>query len=114
VNRWKIAFIGLLVVAGIGGAAAAYGLLDQGVTLTYMQQAYAETIDDLEVLQRLLPAVAPRLTRADVLALLRRQHPGTFIVATDTSVQVGQLTFLFGPGGALQSIAHPISRSARP
>src|SRR5437868_10645226 len=95
VNRWKAAFFGLLIVAGLGGAAAAYGLVDQGVTLTYMQQGYTETVDDLEVLRRLLPAAAPRLQRAEVLALLRQQHPHAFIVATDTSVHVGQLTFLF-------------------
>lgn len=113
-NHWKTAFFGLLILAALGGTAAAYGLLDQGVTLTYMQQSYVETIEDLEVLQRLVPAAAPRLNRADVLTLLRRQHPRAFIVATDTSVQIGQLTFHFAGSGALQTIAHPSSRSARP
>ena len=112
-NRWKAAFFVLLALASLGGAVAAYGALDQGVTLTYMQEGYSDTIEDLDVLRQLIPVAAPRLQRADVLNLLRRQHPTAFIVATDTSVAIGELTFLFDSGGTLRAVAHPSSRSAR-
>ena len=112
-NRWKVAFFALLTATLVGAAAAVYGLVDTGVTQTYMDVGYSDAINDLEVLRELVPAVQRPLTRAEALTLLRRQHPAAFITATDSSIQIGQLTFLFAPTGTLGSIMHPSARSAR-
>jgi hypothetical protein len=114
VNPWKAAFFSLLGVTVLGAGAATYGLLDAGVTRTYMEVGYTDTINDLEVLRQLIPAVQRPLMQTEALALLRRQHPTALIAATDSSIQIGQLTFLFAPTGSLRSVEHPTARSARP
>jgi hypothetical protein len=114
VNRWKIAFFMLLVCTLIGAGASVYALVDAGVTQTYREADYASTITDLEVLRDLVPAVQRPLTRADALVLLRRQQPTALIATTDSTLAIGQLTFLFAPTGTLRNVLHPSARSARP
>jgi hypothetical protein len=61
-----------------------------------------------------LPESRGHLGRVDVLTTLRRLNPDAYIIATDSTVQIGQLLFMFDRYGALRFVAHPSSRSARP
>ena len=105
--RWRRAFVVLLVVWILTLGAAAHALLDQGVTLTYQRAGYERLTHDAAVLARFTPAAAPAATRASVLATLRRQNPQAFITADDSTVEVGELRFVFGNDGRLQAIRHP-------
>jgi hypothetical protein len=103
-RRWRVAFIVAVILCFATGAAAVYGILDQAVTMDGLEVGYKDTRDAAEVLARLGPTVAPRATRSDVLALLRQQHPSALIVATDSTVAIGQLTFRFDRAGTLRKI----------
>jgi len=53
-NRWKLAFwisfLMLLTVTAVG----IYAIIDQGVTLTYMKESYADTENDLNYLSKII------------------------------------------------------------
>jgi len=103
-RRWRTAFIVAVILCFATGAAAVYGILDQAVTMDGLEVGYKDTREAAEVLARLRPTVAPRATRADVLTLLRQQHPTALIVATESTVAIGQLTFRFDAAGSLRKI----------
>jgi hypothetical protein len=106
-RQWRRGFFALLVVWLCTLGAAAYALLDQGVTLTYQGVSHADLVQDAGILARLAPVVAPTATRETVLSTLRRQHPSAFITADDSTVGIGQLRFVFGATGRLQAIRQP-------
>jgi len=103
-RRWRTAFIVAATVCLLTAGAAVYGILDQAVTMDGLQVGYDDTRQAAEVLAGLGPRVAPRITRADLLTILRQQHPDALIVATDSTVALGQLTFRFDAHGALRKI----------
>ncbi len=49
-NKWKIAFWICLFALVITGLFGLYGIIDQGVTLTYMKEGYTDTENDLATL----------------------------------------------------------------
>lgn len=49
-NYWKIAFFALLIVSMTIILFLMYGMLDQGITLTYQREGYSDTKDDLDLL----------------------------------------------------------------
>lgn len=103
-NRWRTAFLVLLAAAvGVAGFLV-YGIVDQGVTLTYQADEHQRVREDLAVALRALPALAPAADRSTVLATLRRQHLGALITATDSTVGIGQLTFRFGRDGRIREV----------
>jgi hypothetical protein len=103
-RSWRTAFIIAIALWLLTAAGAAYSILDQAVTMDGLQVGYADTREAAEVLARLGPAVAPRITKADLLTILRQQHPDAFIVATDSTLAIEQLTFRFDVRGALRKI----------
>ena len=106
-RQWRRAFIALFVVWLCTLGAAAYGLIDQAVTLTYQGVSHKELVEDAGILARLAPAAAPTATRETVLSALRRQNPKAFITSDDSTVGIGQLRFVFGADGRLRAIRHP-------
>ena len=103
-RRWRTAFIVAATLCLLTAGGAVYGILDQAVTMDGLQVGYDDTREAAEVLARLGPEVAPRITRADLLTILRQQHPDALIAATDSTVAIGQLTFRFDARGALRKI----------
>jgi hypothetical protein len=106
-RQWRRAFIALLIVRLCTLEAAAYGLIDQAVTLDYQGVGYRDLARDAGILARLAPAAAPTATRETVLSALRRQNPKAFITADDSTVGIGQLRFVFGADGRLRAVRHP-------
>lgn len=103
-NGWKIAFFLLLfVLLGVSGTAA-YLLLDQAVSLTYMKEGYQDTEDDLRVMMKLLPEISRSADRRDFLAVLRRQNPEALITDDREGVGIGFLGFTFDPQGRLEEV----------
>src|SRR5262245_50050494 len=91
-RQWRRAFYIALGAFLLTLAGLVYATTDRNVT--YADQRPRETQEDLDVAVRLLSSQTG-LTRSDVLGLLRRQNPKAKILATDSTVSIGQLTFRF-------------------
>jgi hypothetical protein len=103
-QAWKPAFFVLLaVLLGVSGTAA-YLVLDQAVSLTYMKEGYQDTEEDLRVLMKLLPEVSRSADRKDFLAVLRRQNPEALITDDGEGIGIGFLGFTFDPQGRLREV----------
>jgi hypothetical protein len=83
---------------------AAYSIVDAAITIDGLEASNRDIQTSAAVLAAIAPGIAPSATRADVLTLLRRQHPRAIIVATDSSVAIEQLTFRFDNRGTLRRI----------
>ena len=106
-GRWRIAFfsvLGLLILTVLAGS---YALLDQGISYTYLADDLRYVESDFAILRRLTPGLRQGDTRADVLALLRRQNPEALISSTDSTVRIGGLVFRFGADGRLRAVDRP-------
>ena len=71
-NRWKIAFwicLTLLILTGIFGA---YAVVDQGVSLTYLQESHQDTEADLQTLVKLINETD--LTKDEIKAELQNHR----------------------------------------
>jgi len=53
-NRWKTAFWILFTISIVTIGFLIYGILDQGVSLTYMKEGYSDTEIDLQSLVNIL------------------------------------------------------------
>jgi hypothetical protein len=94
-NRWKVAFWILIAVWLTTTAVLLYEILDQAVTLTYMQEGYRDCEEDLKILTRSIPG---KLERGDFKAN-----------DTDTLCKEGYLHFhtfrvSFGGDGKVDSV----------
>lgn len=72
--------------------------------------SYARESDDaagqnLEIVARVLVSQQPPATRSTVLKSLRHDNPRARILATDSTVSIGNLTFYFAKGGRLERVA---------
>jgi hypothetical protein len=112
--RWRRASVALLALLLVAVGWAAYALLDQGVTLTYERDSYDHLRRDVDVLARLAPVAPGGVSRGQLLDVLRRQHPGALITASDSTVGIGQLEFHFGADGRLRAVSHPELGGAAP
>jgi hypothetical protein len=108
INRhWRTAFFclaGLFVVAII---LAVYEIIDQAVTIDYMQEGYKSLKSDFAVLRKLTPELHRGMSQKDVLTILRRQNPKAFIVEEKNTVWIGQVVFVFDQNGKLIEIRPP-------
>jgi hypothetical protein len=102
-RQWRRAFYIALGGFLFALAGLVYATTDRNVT--YADQGPRETREDLDVVVRMLSSQTG-LTRSDVLGLLRRQNPKAKILATDSTVSIGQLTFRFARNGRLEQVDH--------
>jgi len=105
-NKWKWAFYILLIVLIISNVLLFYGIVDQAVTITYIQQGMQSTEDDLLVLKNLIPQLTRDQNKKDICFLLRKSNPKSFIVETDSTISVGQVKFIFDTNNKLISISN--------
>jgi len=100
-TKWKWAFFISIAVFVIVTAFMAYGLLDQGITITYMSNGYERTEKDLNRLAEIFPK---NYNKKDILYLLRKNNPDAFIVEDECTVQLAGLRFEFDQNGKLKNI----------
>ena len=72
--------------------------------LGYAREGPNAAEQNLQVVSRLFEQQQPAATRASVLRDLRRDNPKARILATDTTVTIGSLTFLFAKSGKLERV----------
>jgi predicted metal-dependent TIM-barrel fold hydrolase len=94
---WKHAFFAAVALVIASNLAWLYVMVDHGVTDTYTEVSRQEMAADLSMMKRLLPDAA-RLTRQDIVALLRETDPDALIVDDSAGVSVGGLRFEFERG----------------
>jgi Trk K+ transport system NAD-binding subunit len=58
----------------------------------------------LEIVARVLEQQQPPATRSNVLKILRHENPRARILASDTTVSIGTLTFFFAKNGRLERV----------
>jgi len=100
---WRRSFFILL-----GVSVAVIGMLlivrpDKKVS--YAGESHDTAEQSLEIVARVLEQQQPPATRANVLKLLRHDKPKARIMATDTTVSIGNLTFHFAKNGRLGHVA---------
>ena len=95
VNGWKIAFIITLLLLVVSNGILMYLLLDAGVTYTYMQVGYGDTLKANGTLKSLIPELTDNMTRKDIVHLLRKNNPDAFITDNDEGVGINQLKLQF-------------------
>jgi hypothetical protein len=106
-NRWKIAFFGLLVAAVCGLGCAALMLADRAATLDTLRDSYERRQKALTVLRGLTPEISAmqhRATRDEIAAILSKQNPGIPIASGGSTLEIDELRFHFDANGALDRI----------
>ena len=71
-NRWKIAFWICLTLLILTGVFSAYAVVDQGVSLTYLQESHQDTEADLQTLVELINETD--LTKDEIQAELQNHR----------------------------------------
>jgi uncharacterized membrane protein YgaE (UPF0421/DUF939 family) len=99
---WRRSFFILL-----GVSVAVIGILlivrpDKKVS--YAGESHDTAEQNLEIVARVLQDQQPPAMRSGVLKVLRRDNPKARILATDTTVSIGNLTFLFARSGKLERV----------
>jgi uncharacterized protein YpmS len=72
--------------------------------VSYAGESQDAVREDLAIVSRLLEEEQPPTTRSTVLKVLRRENPRGRILATDSTVAMGDLIFVFGKNGRLQRV----------
>jgi hypothetical protein len=99
---WRRSFFILL---GVSVAVIAILLLTRtDRKVSYASESQDALREDFTLLARLLEEQQPPATRSTVLRVLRRENPKGRILATDSTVTMGDLTFLFGKNGRLERV----------
>jgi uncharacterized membrane protein YgaE (UPF0421/DUF939 family) len=99
---WRRSFFILL-----GVSVALIGILlivrpDKKVS--YAGESHGTAEQNLEIVARVLQEQQPPPTRSNVLKALRHDNPKARILATDTTVAIGSLTFHFARSGKLERV----------
>jgi len=72
--------------------------------VSYAGESHDTAEQNLEIVARVLQDQQPPAMRSGVLKVLRRDNPKARILATDTTVSIGNLTFLFARNGKLERV----------
>lgn len=99
---WRRSFFILLGLSVVVIAILLIGRTDRKVS--YASESQDLLREDFTLVARLLEEQQPPATRSTVLKVLRRENPKGRILATDSTVTMGDLTFLFAKNGRLERV----------
>src|SRR5918911_1006175 len=88
---WRRSFFILLGVSLVVIGVLLIARSDRKVS--YAGESGDAAAQNLEIVARVLEAQQPAAMRSSVLKILRRENPRAKILATDTTVSIGTLTF---------------------
>jgi len=99
---WRRSFFALLGVSVFVIGTLLISRTDKKVS--YAREGPDGAEQSLQIVSRLLEEQQPPATRATVLKVLRHDNPKARILATDTTVMIGNLTFVFAKTGKLERV----------
>ena len=94
-NKWKLSFWVCFSLLLLSSSILLYGIVDQAVTITYMEQGFEDRLAANEVLGNLIVKGAAQHNQADFLHLLRQAYPDGFIVQEGNTILIGRNEFVF-------------------
>jgi len=99
---WRRSFFTLLGVSVVVVGSLLIARSDRKVS--YAREGPDAAQQNLEMVAHILEQQQPPANRSTVLRVLRRDNPKGRIFATDTSVTMGNLTFMFAKTGKLERV----------
>jgi len=97
-NKWKWAFWICFALLVTSSSVLLLGIVDQAITITYMEQGLDDERKANEVLGNLIVQGGKDYTQADFLHLLRQAYPDDFIVQKGSAISMGHNEFTFSQG----------------
>jgi hypothetical protein len=104
---WRNAFFLLAVVAICLIGYLTLRLLDQSATLDYLRDGYQRGENALSVLRTTMPEAlqgSKHDSQDGILAILRKNNPGSPIVVGKSTIDMDQIRFCFASDGSLERI----------
>jgi uncharacterized protein YpmS len=99
---WRQSFFILL---GVSVVAIGFLLIVRSdKKVSYAGESRDTVEQSLEIVARVLEQQQPPATRSSVLKTLRHENPRARILASDTTVSIGTLTFFFAKSGRLERV----------
>lgn len=92
-NKWKIGFWICLVLLVTVTATGLYGIIDQGVTLTYIRDGYSDTESDLKTLVTIINDTD--FTKEQIKEKLKTHDLYEFMDFNKDEVHIERLTLIF-------------------
>lgn len=99
---WRRSFFILLGVSVVIVGSLMIARTDKKVS--YAREGPNGAEQNFEIIARLLEEQQPPATRSGVLKILRHDNPKAKIFATDSTVSIGNLTFVFAKSGKLERV----------
>ena len=94
-NRWKIAFV-IVLLAALGSNAYWIAVfVDEATSYSYMMDSLREEADKFTALGDLVLAGTSEYSQADILHLLRQANPNAFIVEEENRIHFEGIEFSF-------------------
>lgn len=101
-NRWKFAFWIVVPLLTLCLVFAAYTIIDNGITNTYMKVGFEDTVKAYSALARVFPK---NYSKKDIVFLLRKSQPDMLISEEKTKVRCDAGIFYFDQAGNLEKIS---------
>ena len=92
-NKWKIAFWKCLIVLIAITGLSIYSIINQGVTITYMKEGYADTESDLDNLAKFISQTD--MSKAQIKASLRLHHLFEQMDFNKDTIPLDRVTLIF-------------------
>ena len=99
---WRRSFFVLLGISVLVIGILLIARSDRKVS--YAREGPDAAQQNLEIMAHVLEAQQPPANRSTVLRVLRHDNPKARILATDTTVTMGSLTFVFAKNGKLERV----------
>jgi len=92
-NNWKIAFWICLLLFVITSILGLYSVIDQGVTLTYMKEGYADTKADLESMSKIVQYTHP--SKEEIETILENHRLYEFMNFESDTIALERILLIF-------------------
>lgn len=94
-NRWKVAFFVVVVLAIASNGFLIYLLIESAVSYGYLHDSYTAESKRFDTLGELVVAGSDDYTQADILHLLRQAQADAFIVEENDKIFFKGVEFAF-------------------
>lgn len=92
-NKWKIAFWVCLTTLLLVTVFGVYSIIDQGVTLTYMQEGYTDTENDRDNISKIINETD--LSKTQIKKALIQHHLFEYMDFAKDTVSLDRVSIIF-------------------